>query len=266
MAFKEKYTVIRNYLTSPSKRRSGLLLSPGVKFIVAHDTGNPNSTAHGNRNYYENSRDEQSASAHIFVDDKEIIECIPAITSLKPEKAWHVLYGLPTDNQLFGFNANDAAIGVEYCYGDNINADESYRKYLWVIAKICFTYGLDPANSIIGHCFLDPKRKTDPVTGLLQSRRTYDQFLKDVVIEYNECTGASPGKPAFTAEPGSCKVLHRLNIRKGAPNTRAEVVEIVSPGLTIAYTGFTNNGESVNGNSKWFKNESGNYFWSGAVG
>ncbi|MBA4410622.1 MAG: peptidoglycan recognition family protein [Bacteroidota bacterium] len=266
MAFKEKYSITPSYLTSPSRRRSGLLMSPGVKFIVAHDTGNPKSTARGNRNYYENSRDEMSASAHIFVDDKEIIECIPALTNLKPEKAWHVLYGVPTDNQLFGYNANDAAIGVEYCYGDNINADESYRKYLWVIAKICFTYGLDPASSIIGHCFLDPKRKTDPVTGLLQSRRTYDQFLKDIVSEFNECTGVAADEYAFTSNPGTGKVLHRLNIRKGAPTTKADVIEIASPGATVAYTGFIKNGEPVNGNAKWFKNEAGNYFWSGAIG
>jgi len=266
MSFKEKYSITPMYLTSPSKRRSGLMMSPGVKFIVAHDTGNPKSTARGNRNYYENSRDEMSASAHIFVDDKEIIECIPALTSAKPEKAWHVLYSVPTDNQLFGFNANDAAIGVEYCYGANINADESYRKYLWVIAKICFTYGLDPGRSVIGHCFLDPNRKTDPVTGLLQSRRTYDQFLKDIVSEFNECTGAVTDKYAYTKSPGSGKVLHRLNIRKGAPTTKAEVIEVANPGITVEFTGFVNNGEPVNGNAKWYKNAAGNYFWSGAIG
>ncbi|HZL08788.1 MAG TPA: peptidoglycan recognition family protein [Prolixibacteraceae bacterium] len=265
MPFKEKYTITPAYLTSPSKRRSGLLMSPAVKFIVAHDTGNPKSTARGNRNYYENSRDEMSASAHIFVDDKEIIECVPALTSPRPEKAWHVLYNVPTDNQLFGFNANDAAVGVEYCYGDNINADEAYRKYIWVIAKICFTYGLDPAKSIIGHCFLDPKRKTDPVSGLLQSRRTYDQLLKDIVTEFNECTGGVAEEYAFTAQPGTGNILHRLNIRKGAPTTKADVLEIVSPGSPFAYTGFVPNGESVNGNSKWFKNEAGNFVWSGAI-
>ncbi len=52
-------------------------MSPGVRFIVAHDTGNPGSTAANNVSYYERSRNDQSASAHIFVDDKEILECIP---------------------------------------------------------------------------------------------------------------------------------------------------------------------------------------------
>ena len=265
MSFKEKYTITPAYLSSPSKRRSGLLMSPGIKFIVAHDTGNPNSTARGNRNYYENSRDKDSASAHIFVDDKEIIECIPALTSDKPEKAWHVLYGLPTDNQLFGFNANDAAIGVEYCYGENINADESYRKYIWVMAKICSKYGLNPASSIVGHCFLDPKRKTDPVSGLLQSRRTYDQLLKDIVSEFNECTGTAIHTYSFTASPGMAQVLHKVNIRKGEPTTKTDTIQVISAGTSVNYIGYVSDGEPVNGNAKWFKNEAGNYFWSGAL-
>ena len=60
-------------------------MSPGVKFVVAHDTGNPNSTAGQNVAYYEQSRNELSASAHLFVDDREIIECIPALTGGVPE-------------------------------------------------------------------------------------------------------------------------------------------------------------------------------------
>jgi len=132
MSFKIKYPIATQYLTAPSKRRSGRLADK-IKFLVAHDTGNPNSTARGNVRYYENSRNTESASAHIFVDDKEIIECIPATTGT-PEKAWHVLYNVVTDNKLYGANANDAAIGVEYCYGDNIDADESYKRYVWMLA------------------------------------------------------------------------------------------------------------------------------------
>ena len=111
MAFKQKYTIKADYLTRGTKRRSGILISPSVKFIVAHDTGNANSTAQGNVNYYKNSQNEIYASAHLFVDDKEIIECVPALTS-DPEKALHVRYQLTKDNEIYGHNANDAAIGV----------------------------------------------------------------------------------------------------------------------------------------------------------
>lgn len=265
MAFKEKYTITQAYLTSPSKRRSGLLLSPGVKFIVAHDTGNTGSTARNNRDFYERSRDTESASAHLFVDDKEIIECIPALTSAKPEKAWHVLNYLPTDNHLFGFNANDAAIGVEYCFGVKIDADKAYHKYTWVMAKICYTYGLDPAKSIVSHHILDPNRKFDPDNGLKQSGRSYNQLLLDVVSEFNDCTGENIPVYNFTEQPGSGKVIHKLNIRKAEPTTHAEIVEIINPGVSVSFTGFVDNGESVNGNSKWFRDQNGNYFWSGGV-
>lgn len=260
-----KYSVTARYLTKPSKRRSGLVMSPGVRFIVAHDTGNPNSTAANNVSYYENSRDQQSASAHIFVDDHEIIECIPALTA-PPEKAWHVLYNVPTDNQLYGYNANDAAIGVEYCYGDKINADEAYKRYLWVIAYACNKYGLDPAKSIVGHFFLDPQRKTDPVTGLAHSRRTYEQLLRDVVAEYQACTGViSTSAHEIENALGKVTATTRLNLRKGAPNTIAPIAKTVATGTVLDYTQLTYQGETVNGNATWYGDAEGNWFWSGGV-
>jgi hypothetical protein len=187
MKFKQKYVLTPKHLTCNTLRRSGQPISPAVKFIVAHDTGNPGSTADNNVKYYENTKNEKQASAHIFIDDKEIIECIPALTTNKPEKAWHVFYNLPTDNNKYGCDANDAAIGVEYCHGDNINADEAYSKYIWTIAYICFKFNLDPKTSIIGHHILDPGRRTDPAFGLKKSGRTYEQLLSDIVLEYEKC-------------------------------------------------------------------------------
>ncbi|MFS1512509.1 N-acetylmuramoyl-L-alanine amidase [Chengkuizengella sp. SCS-71B] len=78
---------------------------PEVGFIVVHDTGNDGSTALQNITYYENSNNVMYASAHIFVDDTGIYECIPLLTDT-PEKAWHVLYQKPLDNQIFGDDAN----------------------------------------------------------------------------------------------------------------------------------------------------------------
>lgn len=262
--FKKKYVITPRLLMKPSKRRSGKPVAPGVRFIVAHDTGNPGSTASGNVRYYETTHNETSASAHLFVDDREIIECIPALEG-PPEKAWHVLYGLPTDNQLFGYDANDAAIGVEYCFGGAINADEAYRKYVWVMAYACHRFGLDPKTAVVGHFFLDPKRKTDPVTGLAQSRRTYEQLLKNVAEEYQACTQpAQPPGPVFTDSAGSVKATVKLNIRK-APTTLAEVIQTVPAGTLLVYNGWTLGGEAINGNPKWYRSVTGNYFWSGGA-
>lgn len=206
MPFKQKYQIIPRYLTNYTSRRSGLLISSGVKFVVAHDTGNPSSTAANNVAYYERTANEAYASAHIFVDDKEIIECIPALTSDEPEKAWHVLYNVSKDNEMYGYEANDAAVGVEYCYGANINAADSYKRYVWVLAYACYKFNLDPAKAIVGHFILDPARKTDPRSGLAASGRSYEQLLKDVVSEYNNSIIISNKLMKLIKNPSSQKI------------------------------------------------------------
>ncbi|MDP5276475.1 peptidoglycan recognition protein family protein [Chengkuizengella axinellae] len=188
MSFKVKYPISKKFLTKGTKRRSGIKMSK-VGFIVAHDTGNDGSTALQNITYYENSNNDMSASAHIFVDDTGIYECIPLVTEA-PEKAWHVQYQKTMDNQLFGDDANDIAGGVELCYSyrkGNINNEESYKRYVWIIAYICYKFGLNPAKTIVGHHILDPQRKTDPQNALSKIGKSYDLLLQDVVKEYYDC-------------------------------------------------------------------------------
>lgn len=266
MAFKQKYIITPKYLTLPSKKRSGQLIKQ-VKFVVAHDTGNPKSTAANNVSYYKSVENKLEASAHLFVDDKEILECIPALTSGKPEKAWHVLYQLPTDNKLYGCNANDAAIGVEYCYGGKINADEAYKKYVWLIAYICYKFNLDPSKSVIGHFVLDPGRKSDPQSGLKASGRSYEQLLKDAVAEYNQCISddnQSETKNVFITQSGTVITICNLKIRTGAPSLKADW-RVVPINTKLEYIGWTDEGENVGNNSRWYKDKDGNYFWSGGV-
>lgn len=183
--FLMKYEIIPRYLTAPSLRRPGIPADP-IRFMVAHDTGNPGSTAAGNVYYYESSRNADEASAQFFVDDKQIIECIPFLTGT-PEKAWHVRYLVPTDNALFGVDANDSAGGVELCYGGNIDLEEAYKRYIWVLAYSCWKFNLDPTIHVTGHFLLDPARKVDPMNALTLMGKSFQQFIIDVVNEYNEC-------------------------------------------------------------------------------
>lgn len=275
MTFNLKYDIIPRYLPQPSARRRGYAMIPGVRFIVAHDTGNPNTTASQNVAYYHNNPNPTAgaiASAHLFVDDKQIIECIP-VMGTSQEKAWHVLYTAETDQKMFGHHANDAAIGIEYCYGTAIDADQAYARYVWLMAYACQRFQLAPSTSIVGHHILDPQRKTDPQTGLMQSRRSYEQLLRDVVIEYTECGGQVLTTPTASSHPGpdvppqSGRVVSttRLHIRKGAPNTRAAIVRIAAAGASLAYVAKVKNGEPVNGNPIWYEDPQGNYFWGGSV-
>ena len=170
--------IIQKYLPIKSKRRPWLSIL-GVKFIVAHDTGNINSTALQNVDYYIKSANELEASAHAFVDDKQIIECIP-----QNEKAYHVRRIVDTDNQIYGFDAIDYALGVELCYFDDLERSKlAYNNYVDYIKGLCAKYNLNPVNSIIGHYKLDPTRRTDPLNAFNKICKTWEDFIIDLTID-----------------------------------------------------------------------------------
>lgn len=174
--------VKRDLIPLKTKRRSGRRM-PRIGFIVAHDTGNFNSTAQENVNYYKRTANEISASAHFFVDDKGIIECVPGLYNA--EKAWHVLYNRPQDNAIFGDDANDIAIGVELCFGNKFNSMAAYLNYVWLLAHLCVIYDLSPKNDIVGHYTLDPKNRTDPKNALSYIGKTFNDLINDVVKEHD---------------------------------------------------------------------------------
>lgn len=190
------YTITQDYLPNKSLRRPGIK-NLGIKFLVAHDTGNDGSTAKNNVTYYKNSANVMEASAHTFIDDKDIIECIPLT-----EKAWHVRYEITLDNERFGDDANDIAIGVELCYSTKgkFDSKKAYERYVWYLAYLCKKYGLDPRSKIIGHQHLDPSRKTDPTNALKTIGKSYDVLISDVYKEYLVQTG---NKESAAVKPAS---------------------------------------------------------------
>lgn len=169
------YPIERRYI-GHGNARPGSALSR-VRFIVTHDTGNPGSNAIGNRDYFEEVQ--PKASAHTFVDDRTILEIIPI-----NEVAYHVRYSVPTDNELYGLDANSASIGVELCYGGNVNFWEAYTRFTWYHAHICHTFNLNPKRDIVSHKRLDPTRKIDPENVFKNQGLTFERFLADVYRMY----------------------------------------------------------------------------------
>lgn len=142
---------VRYELLPVGTRRSGQKLTSGTPaFAVAHDTGNPNTTAQDNVNYYKNSYNIDwalVASAHIFVDDKEAIICIPVT-----EKAWHVIYNATTDNDWYGADSNDVAFGVEGSYfTDKARSKKSLDNLARVMAYLCNYWKIDYKTEMPGH-------------------------------------------------------------------------------------------------------------------
>jgi peptidoglycan hydrolase-like protein with peptidoglycan-binding domain len=170
MSYVITYDYIKVGNARPGKKLKNLL------FGVAHDTANPGSTARDNRTYFNNQQ--PSASAHVFIDDKEILVIVPL-----DEIAYHVQYSVQMDNLRFGADANDSAIGVELCYGGSINFQEAYKRYVWFWSWLCKKNNWDPFSKIASHKQLDPNRRTDPDNALNQYGITYNQFLNDVKKE-----------------------------------------------------------------------------------
>ncbi|WZG09560.1 peptidoglycan recognition family protein [Staphylococcus casei] len=151
MTEKWKGVPVKTDLLPIGTRRYGTKMDGGkAKFIVAHDTGNIDTTAQDNVNYYKNTYNidiNSTASAHIFVDDKEAIVCVPT-----NEKAWHVLYNATTDNLWYGYDANDVAIGVEICYfKDKKRSQKALENGAKVLAYLCEYWGIDYKTEMPGH-------------------------------------------------------------------------------------------------------------------
>lgn len=167
---------VKDYLPI-GKRRSGAKLLR-VGFITAHDTGNKNSTARNNADYYRRTYNDSYQSAHRFVDDIECIALVP-----DNEKAWHVIYDVVTDNNRFGDDANDISLSVEMCYFDDKSRTlKSYENFVKVIVDWMKEYKLT-TKDVVGHFQLDPARRSDPVNAFKTIDKTWEEFLQDLNAE-----------------------------------------------------------------------------------
>ncbi|OWR33028.1 N-acetylmuramoyl-L-alanine amidase [Saccharibacillus sp. O23] len=197
-----KYPIERCYIAKRSNTRPGLRLTTGAPvFFVAHDTGNPGADAENHYRYF-NTLTGRSASAHTFIDDRRILEIIPTGTGPDAaEKAWHVLYNVTTDNERFGYNANDAALGVELCYGGGIDFEAAYQKFVWYLAYCCAKWNKSPHLFIPSHKQLDPARKIDCDNALKAGGRTLKDLIADVSAELGRSSSSSPGQPSSPVKP-----------------------------------------------------------------
>lgn len=170
-----RYQIEQHYIKL-GNARSGQKINK-VLFLVAHETANPKADADDHFNYFNNTQ--PKASAHTFIDDTKILEIVPL-----NEKAFHVWYDRPLDNQLFGDDANDSAIGVELCRTGDFK--KAYDRYVWYFAYLCKHFGLDPKKHIISHKKLDPARRSDPDSWLNPNGVTWENFINHVVSYYNQ--------------------------------------------------------------------------------
>lgn len=121
--------VYRNYITVSEYSRPGKKMKK-VNGVVIHYTGNPGSTAEGNRNYFENLKSERSAfaSSHFVVGlEGEIIQCVPL-----------------NEQAITTKGRNEDTIGIEVCHPDADGKfnDAAYESLIRLVAWICDEYNL----------------------------------------------------------------------------------------------------------------------------
>lgn len=153
-------------------------------------------------------------------------------------------------------NPNLNTIGIEH--EGHANTDWSAKMYAAsaeLIADIANRWSIPmDRDHIVGHREIYGK-KTCPGA----------RVDLDHLIDLAQQAARNAGFYNFHAETGSVNAKSDLNIRKGAPTTGAEKRRTVRAGATLPYVGWTSNGLSVNGNSHWYRDAGGDYFWAGAT-
>ncbi|MGZ4858175.1 MAG: N-acetylmuramoyl-L-alanine amidase [Candidatus Angelobacter sp.] len=94
------------------------------------------------------------------------------------------------------------------------------------------------------------------------------RFLKSCpgnVIKITDILGRiPPAAPVVPPAITSVKTISNLRVRSGAPSVAAPVVRTI-PAQTVVEVSTVFLGDTVNGNSKWYSDGTGNFLWAGGT-
>ena len=100
--------IIKKLIKYNTSSRQGV----DIKYIVIHDTGNTKKSANANNHYLYFNGGNRNASAHYFIDDKEIVQTVEDEVA-----SWHCGDGKGKYDV-----TNSNSIGIEIC----VNSDGNY--------------------------------------------------------------------------------------------------------------------------------------------
>ena len=160
--------VEQDYLTVNAWSRPGTELEK-INGVVIHYVGNPGTTAHANRNYFESLSSGQEgtyASSHFIVGlEGEVIQCIPLT---------EIAYASNT--------RNEDTMSIEVCHPDDTGefSTVTYDRVVELTAWLCREFRLDPERDVIRH--YDVTGKLCPLY-YVENPEAWDAFLSDVSAE-----------------------------------------------------------------------------------
>ena len=168
--------VEQDYLTVNEWSRPGTELEE-INGVVIHDVGNPGTTAHANRNYFESLSSGQEgtyASSHFIVGlEGEVIQCVPLT---------EVAYASNT--------RNGDTVSIEVCHPDETGefSPVTYDRAVELTAWLCVQFKLDPETGVIRH--YDVTGKACP-RDYVEHPEAWDAFRADVSAAIKELETAN---------------------------------------------------------------------------
>ena len=160
--------VEKDYLTVNPYSRPGDALEK-INGVVIHYVGNPGTTAHANRNYFQSlasGREDTYASSHFIVGlEGEVIQCVPLT---------EIAYASNT--------RNGDTVSIEVCHPDEIGefSPVTYDRTVELTAWLCRAFELDPETDVIRH--YDVTGKECP-RYYVEHPEAWDDFRADVASE-----------------------------------------------------------------------------------
>ena len=160
--------VEKDYLTVNPYSRPGEPLEK-INGVVIHYVGNPGTTAHANRNYFESlasGLENTYASSHFIVGlEGEVIQCVPLT---------EIAYASNT--------RNGDTVSIEVCHPDETGefSPVTYNRTVELTAWLCREFRLDPSQDVIRH--YDVTGKECP-RYYVEHPEAWDAFRADVAAE-----------------------------------------------------------------------------------
>lgn len=155
------------FLFRPIKRNVYSRKGNPIKYLVIHDTGNPNrgAGALAHRNYVENNK--RGASAHYFVDDKVIVQYVGDSLSAGSVGDGHGRYGITNTNSL----------SIEMCINSDADYAKTYKNTVELTKNLMRKFNI-PIERVVRH--YDASRKNCPGHMSKNSWNAWWKFKEDI--------------------------------------------------------------------------------------
>lgn len=182
---------------------------------------------------------------------------------LESDTAWHAgrvhapsWIGMkPTGNGSY-VNPNFYTIGIEHEGNEQSDWTEAmYEATSTLIAEVSARWNIPIDRShIIGH-------------HEIYSLKTCPGFKVDlsVIIESSRAKAGYVVPSGFVSRPETKITIVNLNLRRFAPSTKSAIARTVIKGSQLTSIGYTDHGEPVKKNSRWYQSPDGFWFWGGGV-